>query len=98
MKQGWCRLDRFWNGVTTEGDGFLGRSLRKHKLQEWIMPEMTVDVPIRQLASMINRLNRKELETLSLFLTKKGSELLERNRDLDSKSVEYLTEDEAFDV
>ncbi|MDU9049445.1 MAG: hypothetical protein Q3M30_11370 [Candidatus Electrothrix sp. Rat3] len=62
------------------------------------MPEMTVDVPIKQLASMINRLNRKELETLSLFLTKKGSELLERNRDLESKSVEYLSEDEAFDV
>ncbi|MGB5686231.1 MAG: hypothetical protein WBM35_10485 [Candidatus Electrothrix sp.] len=62
------------------------------------MPEMTVDVPIKQLASMINRLSRKELETLSLFLTKKGSELLERNRDLESKSVEYLSEDEAFDV
>ncbi len=62
------------------------------------MPEMTVDVPIRQLANMINRLNRKELETLSLFLTKKGSELLERNKDLESKRVEYLSEDEAFDV
>jgi len=62
------------------------------------MPEMTVDVPIRQLAGMINRLNRKDLETLTMFLTEEGSELLERNRDLESKSVEYLTEDEAFDV
>jgi hypothetical protein len=62
------------------------------------MPEMTVDVPIRQLAGMINRLSRKELETLSLFLTEEGTELLERNRDLESKSADYLTEDEAFDV
>jgi hypothetical protein len=62
------------------------------------MPEMTVDVPIRQLAHMINRLNRKELETLSLFLTEEGSELLRRNRDLESDDLEYLSEDEAFDV
>ncbi|MCI5132554.1 MAG: hypothetical protein D3904_13835 [Candidatus Electrothrix sp. EH2] len=62
------------------------------------MPEITVDVPIRQLASMINRLSRKELETLSLLLTKKGAELLERNRDLEAGRVEYLSEDEAFDV
>ncbi|WP_446011822.1 hypothetical protein [Candidatus Electrothrix sp.] len=62
------------------------------------MPEMKVNVPIRQLASMINRLNRKELETLSLFLTEKGSELLKRNQDLKSQKVEYLSEDEAFDV
>ena len=62
------------------------------------MPEMTVDVPIRQLANMINRLSRKELETLSLFLTKKGTELLKRNKDLEDGRVEYLGEDEAFDV
>ena len=62
------------------------------------MPEMTVDVPIRQLASMINRLSRNELETLSLFLTKKGAELLERNRDLEAGRAEYLREDEVFDA
>jgi hypothetical protein len=62
------------------------------------MPEMTVEVPIRQLAGIINRLNRKELETLSLFLTEEGTELLGRNRDLESKSADYLSEDEAFDV
>ncbi len=73
-------------------------SFKKYEYQELIMPEMTVNVPIRQLASMINRLNRKELETLSLFLTEKGSELLKRNKDLKSKKVEYLSEDEAFDV
>ena len=62
------------------------------------MPEMTVDVPIRQLARMINRLSRNELETLSLFLTKKGTELLERNKDLETGRAEYLSEDEVFDV
>ena len=62
------------------------------------MPEMTVDVPIRQLAGMINRLSRKDLETLTMFLTEEGTELLKRNRDLESENVEYLSEDEAFDV
>lgn len=47
---------------------------------------------------MINNLNRQEVETLYMFLTEEGSEILERNRDLKLKKVTYLTEEEAFDV
>ncbi len=71
---------------------------QKTEYQERIMPEMTVDVPIKQLAYMINRLSRNELETLTMFLTEEGSELLERNRDLASDKAKYLSEDEAFNV
>ncbi|OQY59028.1 MAG: hypothetical protein B6245_08940 [Desulfobacteraceae bacterium 4572_88] len=62
------------------------------------MPEMVVDIPIRQLAYMINSMNTQELETLYMFLTEEGSELLERNKDLELNRVKYLTEEEAFDV
>ena len=62
------------------------------------MPEMTVDIPIRKLAYMIGSMSSAELETLYMFLTDEGSELLERNRDLKLGRVKYLSEEEAFDV
>jgi hypothetical protein len=62
------------------------------------MPEMTVDIPIVKLAGVINNMNKREIETLYMFLTEEGSELLERNRDLKLKKVKYLTEEEVFDV
>jgi hypothetical protein len=33
-----------------------------------------------------------------MFLTEEGSELLERNKDLELGGVTYLSEEEAFDV
>lgn len=62
------------------------------------MPEMVVDIPIIRIARVINNMNKQELETLYMFLTKKGTELLERNKDLKLKRVKYLTEEEVFDV
>ena len=62
------------------------------------MPEMTLNIPIPDIAGMINNMNKQEIETLYMFLTKQGSELLERNKDLKSKKVDYLTEDEVFDA
>ena len=62
------------------------------------MPEMVLDIPITKLAGMINNLNRQEIETLYMFLTEDGTELLERNKDLKMKNVKYLTEEEVFDV
>lgn len=47
------------------------------------MPEMTIDIPIRNLAYIINGMGSQELETLYMFLTEEGTELLERNRDLE---------------
>ena len=62
------------------------------------MPEMMIDIPIRKLAHIINDMNTQELETLYMFLTEEGSELLERNKDLELGRVKYLSEEEAFDV
>ena len=62
------------------------------------MPEMMIDIPIKKLAHIINDMNSQELETLYMFLTEEGSELLERNKDLELGRVKYLSEEEAFDV
>ena len=57
-----------------------------------------IDIPIRKLAYMIDSMSSQELETLYMFLTEEGSELLERNRDLELNRVKYLSEEEVFDV
>ncbi len=62
------------------------------------MPEMMINIPIRKLAHVIDSMTTQELETLYMFLTKEGSELLERNKDLELGRVRYLSEEEAFDV
>lgn len=62
------------------------------------MPEMVVDIPIVKIACVINNMNKRELETLYMFLTEDGTELLKRNKDLKLKKVQYLTEKEVFDV
>jgi len=43
---------------------------------------MLPDTPITKPAQMINNMNRQEIETLYMFLTEEGSELLGRNRDM----------------
>jgi len=63
-----------------------------------IMPEMVLNIPIPDIAGMINNMNKQEIETLYMFLTEQGSDLLERNKDLKSKKTDYLTEEEVFDV
>ncbi len=62
------------------------------------MPEMLLDIPIIKLAQMINSMDKEEIETLYMFLTDEGAELLERNKDLKFERVKYLTEEEVFDV
>lgn len=62
------------------------------------MPEIVIDIPITKLARMINNMNKQEIETLCMFLSDEGEELLERNKDLKLNKVKYLTEEEAFDV
>ena len=62
------------------------------------MPEKVLEIPIKKLAYMINTMSNQELETLYMFLTEEGSELLERNRDLKLNRVKYLSEEDAFNV
>jgi hypothetical protein len=68
------------------------------KRRKDFIPEMMIDIPIRKLAHIIDSMTTQELETLYMFLTKKGTELLERNKDLELGRVKYLGEEEAFDV
>ena len=62
------------------------------------MPEVMIDIPIQNIAHLIGNMTKEELETLYMFLTEEGHELLERNKDLKLQRVKYLTEDEVFDV
>ena len=62
------------------------------------MPEMVIDIPIKDVAHIISKMSSRELETLTLLLTEEGKDLLKRNEDLKSGKVQYLSEDEAFDV
>ena len=62
------------------------------------MPEMVIDIPIKDVAQIISKMSSRELETLTLLLAEEGKDLLKRNEDLKSGKVQYLSEDEAFDV
>ena len=62
------------------------------------MPEMMIDIPVKEVARMIKSMNDKEVETLTLLLTDEGSELLERKRDLEEGRVKFLSKEEVFDV
>ena len=62
------------------------------------MPEVMIDIPIQNIAHLIGNMTKEELETLDMFLTEEGHELLERNKDLKLQRVKYLTEDEVFDI
>jgi len=60
------------------------------------MPEMTVDIPVNEVAKVIRAMNEEEIETLALLLSEEGAELLKRKKDLELKKVEFLTREEAF--
>ena len=62
------------------------------------MPEMMIDIPVKEVARIIKSMNDKEVETLTLLLTDEGSELLERKRDLEDGRLKFLSKEEIFDV
>jgi len=62
------------------------------------MAEMVIDIPIRKLAYIINNMNNQELDMLYMFMTEEGSELINRNKDLEQGRVKYLSEEEVFNV
>jgi hypothetical protein len=62
------------------------------------MPEVMVDLSVKNVANLIRSMSKQEIETLYLLLTKDGEELLTRKKDLDQKKVKYLTREEVFDV
>jgi len=62
------------------------------------MAEMHIEVPLENIAGMIMNMNSKELETLCLFISDHGKEILERKQDIDSENVQLLSREEVFDV
>ncbi len=62
------------------------------------MPETKIEIPIKNIAKMIDSMNKQEIETLYLLLTEEGNDLLERKKDLELKRVKFLSRDETFDV
>lgn len=62
------------------------------------MPELMINIPVQQVATIINSMNNSEIETLLLLLSEEGNELIKRTEDLKKKKIKYLSRDEVFDV
>lgn len=56
------------------------------------------DISLEALAEIIKKLNKKDLEDLSLLLGDAGKELLKRKREIENKTVKTLSREEAFDA
>ena len=62
------------------------------------MAQVSIDIPVENIAGMINRLDVKELETLCLLINDEGQELLRRKKEAEAKDFKFQSRDEAFDV
>jgi hypothetical protein len=62
------------------------------------MAQVNIDIPVENVAGMINKMDEKELETLCLLLNDEGLELLRRKKELETKDIKFLSRDEVFDV
>lgn len=58
----------------------------------------TVTVSVATIAETIKKLNKKDLETLSLLLTDQGKQLLRRKKDIIKGKIKTLSRDEVFNV
>ena len=62
------------------------------------MPQMTVNIKIKEIAKAIACMEKRELETLSIMLSDEGKELLERKQDIETNRVNTLSKEEVFDT
>ena len=62
------------------------------------MPQITLDITLDDLAKVIARMEKRDLETLLILVTDEGKELLKRKQDIESKEVKTLSREEVFDV
>ncbi len=60
------------------------------------MPEVTVSV--QNLANTIKKLNKKQIEELSILISDQSKELSSRRNDVLENKVKTLKRDEVFDV
>ena len=62
------------------------------------MVEMNIQIPVENIAGMINSMDPKELETLCVLLSEQGKELIDRKNDIETESVQLLSREETFGV
>jgi hypothetical protein len=55
-----------------------------------------INISIETLAETIKKLDKKDLEALSLLLGDAGEELLKRKKDIKHKTVKNLSREEVF--
>ncbi|MGA1843487.1 MAG: hypothetical protein ACMUIS_02870 [bacterium] len=57
-----------------------------------------INISIENLAETIKKLEKRDLETLSLLLSDAGEELSKRKKEIENKTVKTLSREEVFDV
>ena len=62
------------------------------------MVEMSIQIPVENIAGMINDMDPKELETLCVLISEHGQELIDRKNDLETGKVQLISREEVFDV
>jgi len=63
-----------------------------------IMVEMSVQIPVENIAGMINDMDPKELETLCVLISEQGQELIDRKNDIETGKVQLISREEVFDL
>lgn len=62
------------------------------------MPQIIVNIKIKEIAKAIACMEKRDLETLSIMLSDEGKELLERKQDIEGKQVRSLSREQVFDA
>jgi hypothetical protein len=62
------------------------------------MAQVNINIPVENIAGMINSMDVKEIETLCLLLNDEGQELLRRKKEAEAEGFKFLSRDEVFDV
>ncbi|MCP4131464.1 MAG: hypothetical protein GY754_10840 [bacterium] len=62
------------------------------------MPDVNVNISIESIAKIIKKMNKKDLEKLSLLLTDESKKILKRKKEIEDKKVKTLSREEVFDV
>lgn len=62
------------------------------------MVEINMQIPVENIAGVINSMNPEELETLCALISEQGNELIDRKNDVETGHVQLISREEAFDV
>ncbi|MBN2079361.1 MAG: hypothetical protein JW838_10365 [Spirochaetes bacterium] len=58
----------------------------------------SIDNSVESVAKAIKKMNKRELETLTLLLTDDGRALLKRKKEIESGKVKAVSRDDIFEV